>query len=154
MYDPGLMQPEHLSLWQVTDDPRLLRRHSNTQRQVWLSLCQVSGSWCTQSLVWALWVSLVSVRFDSKHGFAPYCYVRTFSFSWMWGIFFWWDPTFSCWWFFRSKLLFWNSQRRIWVQVLLFKHLVTKIFSFHSSTNRRQSQRMFKLQHNCTHLTC
>ena len=31
-------------------DPYLRRRYSNTQRQVWLSLCGVSGSWCTQGL--------------------------------------------------------------------------------------------------------
>ena len=30
--------PEPLSLWQVTSDLCLHRRHSNTQRQVWLSL--------------------------------------------------------------------------------------------------------------------
>ena len=71
VHDPGLLQPEHLSPWQVTDDPRLLRRHSNTQRQVWLSLCQVSGSECTQGLVFALRVSLVSASLDSKHDFAP-----------------------------------------------------------------------------------
>ena len=37
--DPGLLKPEPLSLWQATADPCLCRRHSNTQRQVWLSLC-------------------------------------------------------------------------------------------------------------------
>ena len=29
------------------------RRHSNTQRQVWVSLCEVSGSWCAQGFVCA-----------------------------------------------------------------------------------------------------
>ena len=38
----GLLQPEAMSLWQATADPCLCRRHSNTQRQVWLSLC---GLW-------------------------------------------------------------------------------------------------------------
>ena len=42
-----LLQPEPLSLWQATADPFLCRRHSNTQRKVWLSL---------------LWV-LVNIRF-------------------------------------------------------------------------------------------
>ena len=28
-----------------------------TQTQVWLSLCRVYGSWCTQGFVWALWAS-------------------------------------------------------------------------------------------------
>ena len=27
-------------------------------------------------------------------------------------------------------------------------------FSFHSNSKEKQSQRMFKLPHNCTHLTC
>ena len=40
-------------------------------RQVWLSLCGVSGSWCAQGFVWALWASLVGMAFDSKHDFAP-----------------------------------------------------------------------------------
>ena len=35
---PGLLQPEPLSVRQVTADPCLHRRHSNPQRQVWLSL--------------------------------------------------------------------------------------------------------------------
>ena len=35
---PGLLLPEPLSLRQATADPHLLRRPSNTQRQVWLSL--------------------------------------------------------------------------------------------------------------------
>ena len=35
---PGLLQPEPLSLWQITADAYLQRRHSNTQRRVWLNL--------------------------------------------------------------------------------------------------------------------
>ena len=38
----GLLQPELPSPWQVTADPCLCRRHSNTQRQVWLSLLWMS----------------------------------------------------------------------------------------------------------------
>ena len=34
---------------QATADPHLCRKHSNTQGQVWLSLCGVS--WCTQGFV-------------------------------------------------------------------------------------------------------
>ena len=45
---------------------RLCMRHLNTQRQVCLSLCGVSGSWCAQGFVWALWVSLGGMGFDSK----------------------------------------------------------------------------------------
>ena len=49
--------------------PFLHRRHSNTQRQVWLSLCGIP--WCTQDCVWALWVSLIGMVFDSKCDFTP-----------------------------------------------------------------------------------
>ena len=62
-------QPESLSPQQTTADPCLHRRYSNTQRQLWLSLCEVSGSWCTQDSVWAFWASLAGMEFDSK------CYV-------------------------------------------------------------------------------
>ena len=47
---PGLLQPEPLSPQQATVDPCLRRRHSNTQRQAWLSL------------LWGLWV-LMYTRF-------------------------------------------------------------------------------------------
>ena len=55
---PGLLHPEALALWQATADLYLCRRHSNT---VWLSLCEVSESWCTQGLfepsecLWQVW---------------------------------------------------------------------------------------------------
>ena len=65
---PGLLQPEFLSPWQATADPCLRRRQSNTQRQVWLSLCVVSGFWCAQGFVWALQASLEGMGFDSKCG--------------------------------------------------------------------------------------
>ena len=51
--DPGLLQPEPLFLQQGAADLYLHRRHSNTQRQVWLSVCGVSGYWCTQGFVCA-----------------------------------------------------------------------------------------------------
>ena len=51
LHDPGLLYQETLSPWQATADPWLCRGHSNTQRQVWLSLCRVSGFWCTEDFV-------------------------------------------------------------------------------------------------------
>ena len=42
MPHPGLLHPESLPLRQATADPYLHKRHSSTQRQVWLSLCWVS----------------------------------------------------------------------------------------------------------------
>ena len=51
LHDPHLLQPEPLSSQQATADPCLCRRHSNIQRQIWLSLCRVSGSWCSQGFV-------------------------------------------------------------------------------------------------------
>ena len=58
LHDSGLLQPELLSPWQATADPCLHRRHLNTQRQVWLSLCGVSGSWWAHDFVQALQASL------------------------------------------------------------------------------------------------
>ena len=46
VWDPGLLHLESLPLQQAIADLYLHRRCSNTQRQVWLSLC--GESWCTQ----------------------------------------------------------------------------------------------------------
>ena len=57
--DPDLLHPEPLSLQQATADTCLHRRHLSTHRQVWVSLCGVSASWCIQGFVWApecLWL--------------------------------------------------------------------------------------------------
>ena len=70
----------------------------DTQRQIWLSLCGISGSWCVQGFVWALWASLVGMAFDSKCEFAPPAALLGY------GVSFWWDPTFSCRWLFSSEL--------------------------------------------------
>ena len=102
----------------------LYRRHSNTQRQVCLSLCRVSGSWCAQGFAWALRVSLKGMGFDFKHSFAPSTILLGLLLCpWTWGIFFWWNPTFSCWLLFSSKLQFWSSRRRKRAHVLLLHHL-------------------------------
>ena len=77
MPHPGLSHPEPMLLWQVTADP--YRSHSDTQRQVWLSLC--GFSWCTQNFVWALQASLESMGFDSKHDFTPGTVCWGFSFA-------------------------------------------------------------------------
>ena len=68
MPHPGLLHPEPLPLKQATADLTFCKRYSNTKRQVWLILCQVT--WCTQSFVWALRASLVDIGFDSKLIFA------------------------------------------------------------------------------------
>ena len=41
--------PEPLLLRQAIDDPSFHKRHSDTQRQVWLNLCGVL--WCTQGFI-------------------------------------------------------------------------------------------------------
>ena len=62
------------------------------------------GPVCTR-FVWALWASLTGMRFDSKCSFAPPTFLLGFLLCpWMWGIFFWWDPTSSCQWLFSTKL--------------------------------------------------
>ena len=96
---PWLLHPEPLHLWQATTNPYPHRRLSNPQRQVWLSLCWISGSWCTQGFVWALWASLVGMGFDSKCNFTlPTILLGLLLCPWTWDIFSWWDPTFSCQW--------------------------------------------------------
>ena len=48
---PRSAAPRAPALRQAPADLYLPRRHSNTQRQVWLSLCGVPGSWCAQDFV-------------------------------------------------------------------------------------------------------
>ena len=65
---PGLLHPEPLPLWKATADPYLHRRRSNTvlSQSLW-------GLWvlvCTR-FVWALWMFLMGMGFDSKCIFAP-----------------------------------------------------------------------------------
>ena len=74
---------------QATDDLYLHRRHSNTQRQVCLSLCGVSRSWCTQVLfepsehLWQVWGLILNMilpllqscwgfSFDLEHGISSF----------------------------------------------------------------------------------
>ena len=81
----GLLHPEPLPLKQATVDPYLHRRHSNTQRQVWLSLCGVS--WCAHIFLSSL-TSLAGMGFDSKGEFAPPTILLGLLLCpWMWGIF-------------------------------------------------------------------
>ena len=83
----------------------LLTRTStgDTQKQVWLSLCGVS--WCAQGFVWALWVSLACMGFDSKWDFAPPTILLGLLLCpWTCSTFFWWNPMFCCPWLFCSGL--------------------------------------------------
>ena len=97
---PGLLQPEPLSPQQATADSCLCRRHSDSGLSV---SCGVPGSWFTQGFVCTLQVSLESMRFDSKCNLAPPAVLLGLLLSpWTQGIFFWWDTTFSCQWFFSS----------------------------------------------------
>ena len=60
---PRSPAPEAVHCWPIPH-----RRHSNIvlSQSLW-----VSGSWCSQGFVWALWASLAGMGFDSKHDFAP-----------------------------------------------------------------------------------
>ena len=81
---PGLRHPEPLPLWQAPADPYLCMRHSNTvlAQSLWSLLVHTR-------FVWALWVSLMGMGFDSKHGFAPPTILLRFLLCpWMWDIFF------------------------------------------------------------------
>ena len=77
-----------------------------TQTQVWLSLCGVSGSWCKEGFVLALWAFLAGIGFDSKCNFTPPTILLGLPLCpWTWAIFFWWDPTFSCWWLLKQQVV-------------------------------------------------
>ena len=75
MPHPGLLHPESLPLWQATADPYLHKRHSSTQRQVWLSLCWV---FCVHKVlfepserlwqVWGLILNMISPLLPSCWG--------------------------------------------------------------------------------------
>ena len=60
---PSLLHPEPLTLQQFTADLYLCKRHS----QFCLSLCGVSGSWCTQGMfepsehLWPVWGLILNV---------------------------------------------------------------------------------------------
>ena len=82
-------------------------------------------------VVWTLRASLLGMGFGSKCDFTPpTILLRLILCLWTWGIFFWWGPTFSCWWLFRSKLQFCSSHRGGCVPVLLPCHLVSSINGF------------------------
>ena len=68
--------------------------------------------------LWQVWGLILNVIFAP-----PTILLGLLLCPWTWCIFFWWDPTFSCWWVFSSELQFWNSYRRRWVNVLLLCHL-------------------------------
>ena len=98
----GMLHPEPLPLWQATADLYLCRRHSNTvlsqsQWDLWVLVCT--------RFFWALQASLAGMGFDSKCDFAPPTILLGLLLCpWMWGISFWWDPTFSCWRLFSNEL--------------------------------------------------
>ena len=99
---PVLLHPEPLPLRQATANLYLHRRHSNTALAQSLWVLWVVA--CTR-FAWALWASLAGMGFDSKCNFAPSTILLGLLLCpWMWGVFFWWDPTFSCRQLFSSNL--------------------------------------------------
>ena len=67
---PGLLHSEPLHLQQSTADLYSTGdTQTNAQKQVWLSLCEIS--WCAQGFIRAPRASLMGMGFDSKYDFAP-----------------------------------------------------------------------------------
>ena len=63
-----------------------------TQTQVYLSHSGVSGSWCTQGFVWALYASLAGMGFNSKCDFVPPIVLQELLLCpWTCCISFWWE---------------------------------------------------------------
>ena len=95
--------PEPLSPWQASAEPCLSGDPQTfTGMSVSVSCgghCSFLGYWYTQGFVCALHVSLVGMRFVFKWYCIPPPILLWFLFCpWTWGIFFFWVPTFSCWW--------------------------------------------------------
>ena len=94
----GLMATSSKRTYAIPRAPASAAGHCwpiSLQETLKLSLCGVS--WCTQGFVWALWASLVGMGFDSKRDFTcPTILLGLLLCPWTWGIFFWWDWTFSC----------------------------------------------------------
>ena len=89
LFVPGLQWPEALSPRRpllTVSLPETLK----TQRQAWLTLCGVSGSWCTQDFDLAHQASLAGTGFDSKYDFVPpTALLGLLLCSWTWVIFSW-----------------------------------------------------------------
>ena len=75
---PHLLHPDPLPLQQATADLYLLKRHSDI---VCLSLCGISGSWCTQAMfepserLWQVWGLILNVISP----LLPYCWGFSFA---------------------------------------------------------------------------
>ena len=75
---PRLLHPDPLPLQQATADLYLLKRHSDI---VCLSLCGISGSWCTQAMfepserLWQVWGLILIVISP----LLPYCWGFSFA---------------------------------------------------------------------------
>ena len=81
---PSLLHPEPLHLWQATADLYLHRRCSHTvlSQSLWVPCVLV-----VTKFVWTLLESMVGIRFDSKHEFAPPTILLGLLLCpWAWGI--------------------------------------------------------------------
>ena len=69
--------------------PLLTRNSTGDLNTGLVQSCGVSGSWCSPGFVWAFWVSLVGMGFDSKCDFSPSTILLGLLLCpWTWGIFF------------------------------------------------------------------
>ena len=95
---PRVPAPVEGHCWPASPQEILKHSKANLAQSLW-------DLRCTQGFVWALWASLVGIGFDSKCDFAPpTIFLGLLLCPWMWGIFFWHDPIFSCRWLFNNEL--------------------------------------------------
>ena len=126
----------------------------DTQTQLWLSLSGVSGSWCAQGLsepskhlwqVWGLTLNMILPFLLSCWGFSfalghRYLFVVGSNILLLMAV----QQHVVILEFSQEKMSTFLSTLPFWTR--------KGLFSFHPK--ERQCQRMLKLPHNCTHLTC
>ena len=102
VWDPGLLYrvpaPPVGHCWPVPPQEMFKHSKAGLAQSVWWVLMHTR--------FWALQASLEGTGFDSKCDFdPPTILMGLLLFPWRWGIFFWWDPAFSCQWLLLSYYL-------------------------------------------------
>ena len=100
---PRVKAEERKNCWPVPPQETLKHSKAGLAQTLMGVTAPFPESWCAERFICTLQTSLVGMRFDYKCNCAPpTILLELLLYLWTWGIFFWWDPTFSCWWLFSS----------------------------------------------------